>query len=262
MARPVTINSLSRGAQILRFLSEAGGSLGVTELAERLQVDPSTAYRLLATLENHGLVAQDQESKKYTVGYGVLEIAAGLLRRLNVAEIAQPHLRALSAVTGESTHIAVRNGTRAVSVGSEAASGVLRVEMSIGNAEPLYCTAVGKALLTDFVESDLRAIFAGQELERFTAQTITSIEDLAAELERGRRLGYAYDDEELHPGVRCIACPIRDHGRRVVAAVGISMPAIRMSREQRTEIVRHISPVAELISTQLGYAGEAQRASE
>lgn len=246
------INSLARGAKILRLLGAAETPVGVTEVAERLKVDPSTAYRLLVTLEAAGLVQQDPDSKKYSIGYGILEIAFALLRRLSVAQLADSHLRSIAALTGESTHVAVLDGPRAVFVGRQSGAGILRVETTIGSSEPAYCTAVGKALLADSSEPDLRRLFA-EPMIRYTPQTITTIDGLMAELERIRRNGYAYDDEELHSGVRCVAAPIRDHRGRIVAAFGLSMPATRLTREDLPGIVDHITRAAESVSSQLGH---------
>lgn len=250
------INSLARGTAILRLLGGSEAPVGVTEVAEHLRVDPSTAYRLLATLEAGGLVLQEPDTKKYALGYGVLEVAFALLRRLSVVTLADPHLRSIATLTGESTHVAVLDGARAVFVGRQSGAGILRVETTIGSSEPAYCTAVGKALLADHPEPELRRLFGSQPMPRQTPQTITTIDGLVAELERVRRNGYAYDEEELHPGVRCVASPIRDHRRRVVAAFGLSMPATRLTREYLPTLVEHIAGAAESVSAQLGHVAE------
>ncbi len=254
------INSLSRGAQILRLLGWQADALGATEVAERLNVDPSTAYRLLSTLESHGFVAQDPGTKKYTVGYGVLEVAAGLLRKLSVVDIAQPHLRAISERTGENTHVAVRDRQFAVSVASESATGILRVETTIGTAEPLYCTAIGKALLTDFTRAQLADLYGNNPLERYTPHTMTTLDEVDFDLARVRRLGYAVDDEELHAGVRCIASPVRDRTGHVIAAFGVSSPSVRLTRERIAEVAAQISESAQAISAQMGYMPETAAA--
>lgn len=249
------INSLSRGVEILRLLGDSDGPVGVTEVAERLQVDPSTAYRLLATLERGGLVAQDADSKKYTVGYGVLEIANGLLRRMSVVTAADHYLRSIAALTSESTHVAVLDGARAVFVARQSGPGVLRVETTVGSSEPAYCTAVGKALLAEHSEEELRHLYV-EPLTRYTPHTITTIGDLVTEVARVRRNGYAYDDEELHPGVRCLASPVRDHRGRIVAAFGLSMPSTRLTREHIPALVTQIAGAAEAISAQLGHVAK------
>ena len=123
------INSLSRGLQILHLLAQANRPLGVTDIAERLSVDPSTSYRLLVTLENQGFIRQQSSNKKYTLGFGVVAIASALLRQLDVATVAPPHLRALMARTGESAHLAVADGDAL-----EIAGGVNAGEMVVARA--------------------------------------------------------------------------------------------------------------------------------
>jgi len=254
------INSLSRGVEILRLLAESDVPLGVTEVAEQLAVDPSTAYRLLATLEHGSLVSQEPDSKKYSVGYGVLEIANALLRRMSVVSAADPFLRQIATRRGESTHVAVLDGARAVFVARQSGAGILRVETTVGSSEPAYCTAVGKALLCDHSEEELRRIYA-EPMTRYTPTTITSIADLVVELQRVRRNGFAYDDEELHPGVRCLACPVRDYRGRVVAAFGISMPATRLTRDIIPALSHEVGMASDAISAQLGYAATSAATS-
>ncbi len=241
----------------MRLLAEQPAGAGVTEIAERLNVDPSTAYRLLATLETHGFAMQHSETKKYSVGYGILEIASALLRRLSVVEIAQSHLREIALETGENTHVAVRERQSAVSVAAQSATGILRVETTIGTAEPLYCTAIGKALLTDFTYVQLVELLGTSPLRRFTPHTMTSVDELDKDLARVRRVGYAVDEEELHPGVRCIAAPVRDHTGLVIASFGISSPAVRLTRDRIPDVALCICAAAQTISAQLGYVQAA-----
>lgn len=247
------INSLSRGLHALTLLAQAEGAVGVSELAEMLGVDPSSSYRLLATLERHGYVLQEAQGKKYALGYAALELAGAVLRRLNVATIAAPHLRTLVNETGESAHLAVRDGANAVFIGQEVATAILRVDTTIGSSEPVHCTAVGKVLLSEMAEGELMAIFGGRPLPRFTSQTITSLDELLPELARTRTRGYAFDDEELHPGVRCLAAPVRDYQNRIIAAIGISGPTSRLTRERLPELSAAICDAAAAISEQMGY---------
>jgi DNA-binding IclR family transcriptional regulator len=246
------INSLSRGLQILHLLAKANRPLGVTDIADRLSVDPSTSYRLLVTLENQGFIRQES-SKKYTLGFGVVAIASALLRQLDVATIAPPHLRALMDRTGESAHLAVGDGERATVVAQVCAPGMLRVDTPTGSSEPLYCTAVGKALLADFDVVRVKTLLGAAPLPRYSPNTITDIDMLMTELQRTRDRGYGFDDEELHPGVRCIAASVRDHTGKIVAAVGISAPASRLTRERSPELVVAVQQTARDVSAELGY---------
>lgn len=245
------INSLSRGLQILQLLADANRPLGVTDIADRLSVDPSTSYRLLATLEKHKFIRQES-SKKYTLGFGVVAIAAALLRQIDVAAIAAPFLRELMTSTGESAHVAIADGNRAAVVAQACAPGMLRVDTPLGSHEPLYCTAVGKALLSDAEPIRVRTLIGSAPLTRYSPNTITNLEMLMTELHRTRDRGYAFDDEELHAGVRCIAAAVRDHSGTIVAAVGISAPASRLTRERTPALVAAVRQTAVELSRELG----------
>jgi DNA-binding IclR family transcriptional regulator len=250
------INSLGRGLKALTTLAEAGGTLGVTELAERLGVDPSSSYRLLATLEQHGFVRQESTGRKYTLGYAVIALAAAVLRKLDAVEAAGPYLRGLAADTGESAHLAVLDGINAVFVAREIADAVLRVDSTIGASEPAYCTAVGKALVADFNGGMLAQRFGPGPYTAFTPRTIITLDALVVEAQRTRARGYAYDDQETHPGVRCFAAPVRDHLGQTIAAIGISGPVGRLTRERLPVLAEAVRLAAEQVSIAMGFGAQ------
>ncbi|MGH2347421.1 MAG: IclR family transcriptional regulator [Chloroflexota bacterium] len=247
------LNSLGRGLRVLTMLADAAGPLGVTELAERLDVDPSSSYRLLATLEQHGFVRQVSPGRKYALGYAVIGLAASVLRKLDVVEAAGPRLRSLAAAGGETAHLAVLDGTNAVFIAREIAAAVLRVDSPIGSSEPAHCTAVGKALLIDTNRADLAARFGPGPYAAFTAQTITTLEDLVSDIRRTAARGYAYDDEETHSGVRCLAAPVRGHLGDTIAAIGISGPVGRLTRERLPVVAAVVQEAAKEVSLSMGF---------
>jgi IclR family acetate operon transcriptional repressor len=125
--------------------------------------------------------------------------------------------------------VAIADGNRAAVVAQACAPGMLRVDTPLGSHEPLYCTAVGKALLSDAEPIRVRTLIGSAPLTRYSPNTITNLEMLMTELHRTRDRGYAFDDEELHAGVRCIAAAVRDHSGTIVAAV--RQTAVELSRE-------------------------------
>jgi DNA-binding IclR family transcriptional regulator len=247
------INSLGRGLRALTLLAEATGPLGVTELADRLDVDPSSSYRLLATLEQYGFVRQVLPGRKYALGYAVIGLAASVLRKLDVVEAAGPHLRSLAEAGGETAHLAVLDGVNAVFVAREIAAAVLRVDSAIGSGEPAYCTAVGKALLIDANSADLGARFGPGPYPALTAHTMTTLDELAGEIRRTAARGYAYDDEEMHSGVRCLAAPVRDHLGATIAAIGISGPVGRLTRNHLPLVAAAVLEAAQRVSIAMGF---------
>jgi DNA-binding IclR family transcriptional regulator len=247
------INSLGRGLQALTLLAQAEGPLGVTELAGLLGVDPSSSYRILATLEQHGFVAQQARGKKYVLGFAPLMLAEAVHRRLDAATLAGPYLSRLVRAVGESAHLAVLDGSQVIFVSRETATARLRVETTVGVPEPAHCTAVGKALLAGLAPAEVAALYPTGVLVRYTDQTITGLDELADELGRVRARGYAYDDQEVHPGVRCLAAPVRGHEGAVVAAMGLSGPTARITRERLPALASLVREAAASLSEELGY---------
>jgi IclR family KDG regulon transcriptional repressor len=251
------INALDRGLEILDILARADRSVGVTELGQMLDVDKSTAYRLVSTLRQRGYVEQDSDSSKYHLGLKTLELSSQLLERLQLNIEAKPFLKEVVRQTNETVHLAVLVDSRAVYVDQEKSNQVITVNTSIGSSAPLYCTATGKVLSAYLHEDAIEQIFAGKELRSYTHRTITLLSELKLHLKQVRQRGYAIDDEEYTEGVRCVAVPIRNHTGEVVATLGISGPSTRVSFDRISMLVKQLESAAGEISTRLGYRAES-----
>src|SRR5689334_1922935 len=135
------------------------------------------------------------------------------------------HLKNLAVRTGETTHLAVREGKRAFFIDHHPSPNqIIVISGQTGEFMPLYCTAHGKALLADLDAAGLKALFGGKPLEAYTPRTIVSIPQLARNCAAIKAQGYAEDNVEYQEGVRCLAAPIRDKDGSVIASIGISAP--------------------------------------
>jgi IclR family transcriptional regulator, KDG regulon repressor len=224
------IQSLTRGLHILDLLSQTQDGTSVTELADALGVDKASASRLASTLAHNGYAERDEATRRYHLGPRVVTLSRSVLTRLPLREAAKPFLRRLMERTGECAHLAVQSQGMALYVDQVESPATLRVNVQVGQMGPLHCTALGKILLA----------FTGtpvpETLESHTARTITDPSALGRALEEVRRAGYAVDDEEFDPGVRCIAVPAVDFRGKVVGSMGISGPATRVTRERLPEL--------------------------
>jgi DNA-binding IclR family transcriptional regulator len=247
------IQSLARGLDTLTMLANQAGSMGVTEVAQALDVDKSSAFRLLSTLASRGFVEQDEETRRYRPGLQIVELARQVLDRIELRAVAKPLLRQLRDRVDESAHLAVTSEGHVVYVDAEESGATLNVNTEIGRHAPLHCTAIGKALIAYLSPKDMKRIIEQSRLKRYTPRTITTIQELIPHLEAVRKRGYAVDDEEFEPGVRCVAAPIRDYRDRVVACVGISGPSVRVSLDRVPEIGAATVETAEAISRLLGH---------
>lgn len=242
------IQSLARGLRILDLLNQAPEGVTITELAETLGVDKGSASRLVATLTRYGYAEKDDITRRYHLGPQVVSLSRSVLARLPLREAAKPYLRQLMEVTGECAHLAVHAQGKALYIDQVESPATLRVNAAVGTMNPLHCTALGKALLA-FGGFDPPA-----SLEAYTPNTITDPQALRRHLEDVRQLGYAIDDGEFDPGVRCIAVPVFDFRGKVAGAIGISGPATRVTLRRLPELAAAVLEIGQALSERMTFA--------
>lgn len=234
------LQSLSRGLEALDLMASRTEPMRLTDLAESLGVDKSNATHVLKTLVAAGYARQD-DSRRYTVSAKVARTGAGersLEEIVSVKEAWRPALEALVRATGECAHLAVLVGQRVWYVDKVDSPLQLKVDHPIGALSPLHCTALGKAFLA-FGHARLPI-----DLRGYTPRTLTTRRALAEEIERTRARGYAVDNEEFAQGIRCVARPVDDVGGRMVAALGVSGPSVRVDAERLEELGRIVQSVS------------------
>lgn len=249
------IESIKKSFQILEILSNNESPCGVTELANIMNLDKSTVFRILRTMKSKGYVEQPYGTKKYIMGIRILELSNKLIQKMEIAAIAKPMLKELSQSSGESAHLAVLRRGKVIYIDRTIGSEVVGVHTNIGDHEPVHCTGVGKAILaflpSEEVQNNLKETKA-KSLEKFTGKTITSLSKLEKELEKIREAGFALDDEELYEGVRCLAAPIKNYRNEVIASLGISGPINRMTDQRISHLAGSVVEMALKISERLG----------
>jgi len=241
------IQSLARGLKILDLLGRSREGVSNTELAAALGVDKGSASRLASTLARYGYAEKDTATRRYRLGPQVVSLGRSLLLGMPLREAARPFLRQLTERTGECSHLAVLMQGKALYIDQVESPATLRVNVQVGQTAPLHCTALGKILLA---YSDLEP---PAPLEAFTPRTLTDPDRLAKHLAQVRQQGYAVDDEEYDPGVRCVAVPVHDLRGVVVGAIGISGPASRMSRERTAELAAAVVEIGRALSERLQF---------
>jgi DNA-binding IclR family transcriptional regulator len=242
-----TVGSVARALALLDALAD--GPAGVNALARRIGVNPSSASRLLATLEQGGLVARDPGGP-YRLGLHLVALADRVLAGLDVRELARPQLQALVEATGETATLSVPGGDEAVTVDFVPGPSSVVSMARVGRPSPGHATAVGKVALA----------FGGGEparLEAYTERTITDPARLAAELERVRNQGWASAEGEREPDVHALAAPVVGRGGALVAILGLQGPAARMTAERRRAVLPRLLEAAGAVSRALG--GDVRR---
>jgi DNA-binding IclR family transcriptional regulator len=252
-----SVQSLERAFDLLEALA-AGGELGVTELANRTGLVPSTAHRLLHTLTKRGYVTQSPESGRYLLGYKVVEVASGLEhRRERLRAVARPHLEGIQRATGETVNLVVLEADRVVYIDQVEGSRNVRMFTTVGTSVLAHSTGSGKAIMAFGPPEAPAALYGERELEQLTRRTLTTLAALEDDFKRIRRRGYALDNEEHEEGVGCVAAPVFDHTGRPCAAISVSGPTARILHEHSSELGALLIERAGLVSEALGHRGAA-----
>ena len=257
MAEKNPVQSAERIFDILEKLAQ-NGAMGLTELGQELSLSKSTTHRLLNSLAVMGYVQKDEMTGKYQLTFKILEIAGKLLNRLDILSVAHKYLEHLMKETHETVHLIQSEGCNIVyidKVESDDASSSIRMASRIGLRLPMICTAVGKALLAELPEKEVLRVWNNSTVQKYTPNTIVSLEDLLRELQDVRRQGYALDNEENELGVRCIAACVKDYTGKCVNAFSISAPISRMSDERIEELSTYVLKTRRDLSEALGYRG-------
>jgi DNA-binding IclR family transcriptional regulator len=229
------IASVDRALRLL-FLVAERSRVRLSEASEALGVAPSTAHRLLAMLVFHDLVRQE-DRYAYVPGPALALIGQATVHETELRLLARPIIEQLSAATDETAHLAVLEGRMVRYLEGVESTRVLRIATRTGQLVPAHYVATGKALLAAMPWSQVERLLAGVRLETMTDTSVNSLEVLARQLERVRRLGYAVFRGESEVGAASIAMTVRDVAGRVVGAINVTAPALRMDRARQDSML-------------------------
>ena len=236
---------------LLAALSRHPTPVNLKQLATETRLHPSTAHRILSVMVNNRLVDRI-EPGTYRLGIRLIELGNLVKSRMNVRQEALPHMQDLHRVLGETVNLSVRHDDEVVYIDRTADSNLMmRVVQIIGARAPLHVTAVGKLFLAEDGPEKCAAYARRTALPRYTENTLTDAEALAKEIERIRRQGYAFDNEEAEKGVSCIGAGIYNDDGKLVAGLSVSAPSDRLDRAWASQV----RGAAEKISRAIGHPG-------
>jgi DNA-binding IclR family transcriptional regulator len=246
--------AVTRAFQILESFTVQDFELSVADLYDRLGIHKSTLVRLLQCLVDEGFIEQSPVTGGYRLGIKTFELGSlyHRVRMMNIGVLARPSMQQLAGRLHLSANLAIRDRHEIVYVETvEPIGSPLRMAYSAGDRFGVHHTALGKALIAFLSPEELEDLLEQIKLVSLTPRTITTAEKLAEELWEVRERGYAVDDEESLPGLRCVGAPIWSHDR-VVAALSASGSTLLATREQVGEIGAAVMETARAISVQLG----------
>lgn len=245
-------SSVDRALQLLEAIAINKGGITLAELAKELQLPKSTAHRLLETLKSRNYIEFEPGSEKYSIGLKAVEVGVSGLTNLGVVDVAVHYLWDLALTTGETSFLGVFNEGEIVYLYKTEGTQSIRTTAQLGSRKPVHCTALGKAILSSYSLEEVDRILETKGMERFTEHTITDRQKFHEELSKTRIQGYAVDDEEIEVGLTCLAVPVFNYTGRVIGAISIAGPTLRMV-QNRGAFTEKLMETALQISRRLGY---------
>jgi IclR family acetate operon transcriptional repressor len=242
------VGAVQRAISVLDALAESDAELGTNEIARRTGINASTVSRLLATLVGAGLVEHVHESGRYRLGLRLLQLGNAVLARLDLRQIARPHLQGLVESTGETATLSAPGERDAITVDFVRSPASVQGVAQIGRPSIAHATATGKVLLA-FGD---RTLPPGP-LKEYTVRTITQRGALAAELDAVRARSYAYNFGEREDDLHALAAPVWGSRGELAAIIGVQGPASRFAREAMDDAVAPLLDHTRRLSLELGW---------
>jgi IclR family acetate operon transcriptional repressor len=226
------VGAIETTFEILETLKQLE-SAGATEIAEAVEAPVSTVYNHLMTLERNEYVVKTGE--EYQISLKFLEFGEQRRNRTQVYKLARPQVKELADETEEVATFMIEEHGRGVSLCREGGDNAVRIDNFPGRRVELHCTGLGKAMLAFFPEEKVDSVIERHGLPAKTEHTITDEENLRDELAEIRERGYAFDRQERHRGLRCVAAPVQSDDGSIIGAISVSAPRARMTGERFTE---------------------------
>ena len=248
------VQSLTRALSILNVIAESEQGLTLAGIAETIGLPPSTTHRHLTTMQQERYVRYDGEAGLWLIGVQAFLTGNAFIGSRDIAMLARPNMRRLMEMSGETVNLAVADEARGyvIYMAQVECKHMMRAISRPGEQIPMYCSAVGKALLAALPNSSVTAILQKTGLKKVTDKTITSAKKLRAQLKKIRDDGYALDDEEHAVGLRCIASVIHDEHEEPLAAISMLGPVARITDERIGEFASLVKQTAAAITAAAG----------
>jgi len=242
-----TIPSVRNGCRVLKYVANYPDGLDLKTISSQLRIPRTTALRICTTLELENLLLRTRDGK-YILGSSLAPLGMRALPNTDLRKMAVPVLSDLVEATGETAHLAVLCGRESLILEVCDSPHQLRVASRPGSLAQIHCSATGKVFLAWSVFTPLEDFFKDAPLEQRTSNTLTSLDRLREALDLTRRKGYAIDNEEYHLGVRCIAVPVRNRRKQVVASLGITGATVRFTSDKIDSYAKILKTGADILS--------------
>ncbi|RKQ30236.1 IclR family transcriptional regulator [Oceanobacillus halophilus] len=249
------IQSVERALKILDLFDDHTKELKITTISERMGLHKSTVHSLLKTLQEYRYIEQNPENGQYRLGIKLVERGNLVISSMDLRKLARKHLTILAEKTGQTCHLGVLDGKAGVYIDKEVGEKAVIRYSRVGRRIPLHATAIGKILLAYQKPEKLWDLLDAYEYVQITEKTIRNEEECMTELEKVRDQGYAVDNQENEPGVRCIAVPIINKDQEVLGALSISTLIANVSDQKLDYYIDLLKQTGKTLSEETQYLG-------
>lgn len=232
MAEPFN-RTLARGMELLELLAKSAQGLELSQIARILNLPKSSAYNLLQTLVRLEYVVYSRENARYTLGLRMFEVGSSAVNRIDIGMLIRRYMNEINAQINETMHLGQLAGADVLYIDKIESTRSIRMSSHVGVRMPLYCTAMGKAILAELPDTELERLYPHEVLKPYAAHTVPTRTALRHQLERVRTTGYALECEENNDNVGCVGVAIRDRENRPAYALSVSTPMFRFDEEQQ-----------------------------
>ena len=255
MASDYTVPSLHRAIQALDMLACSADGLSLAEMSKRLNTPKSTLFRIMVTLQDHSLVNQDRGRKVFSLGMKLVEWGHAALERVDLKQIAHPHLEQLANETRESFYLGVLDNLEVILIDRADTPEMWRIVARLGSRSPVHATATGQVLIAEATPEVIDRVIERTGLKKFTEKTIVNAAQLQKRLDLVRKQGFSITDAEYKPDLCAVAVPVRDHRGAVVASLMTALPSGQANKRKAhvRELISILQQKAEVISRELGH---------
>ena len=224
--------TIKRGLTMLELLGAHPEGLALCELAEALNLPRSTAFNLAHTLTRLDYAWYNEDTGKYALGLKMFEIGSSAINRIDVMKVVRGAMAQIHREVNETMHLGIASDREMLYIDKMESTRSIRMSSYVGSRAPLYCTALGKAVLSTMRDEQVTKMYRHTILQAMTPRTITSVPLLIEQLALIRQKGYAVEREEYNEGVCCAAVALRDGEGRAVYALSVSAPVFRVGEAE------------------------------
>jgi len=249
---PSQVQSLTRALALLDALATSADGMSLGDLAQTVGLAPSTAHRLLTTLQNQRFVRFVAGEGVWQVGVQAFTVGQAFRRARDLLALAKPMMRRLMEESGETVNLYIEEGGEAVCMGQVESRQMMRAIARPGGRVRMHCSGVGKAMLARLPEGEVARILRAHGLARMTPRTLDTPRRLREDLALTRQRGFAVDDEEHAVGMRCVAAAILDEDGRPLAALSLSGPVARIGDAALMAVGGLVGAAAEAVTREFG----------